>query len=245
MIGKFKDNILILNKGYDIKNFFKNKFYEIKDNKITLSSPAFIFKNDKIINLEKGEYDLEEIKKILFSDEINEDSFKNDLIYKNNKFIYIHFFDIHYDKCKYFNTSLEDVKKAEKFLSDFIDERFKNVSKEPILLVFNELFFNAYEHGNLGITFEQKENLLKDGKYMDFLKNAKSDKKIYLCVSKLEYKNKKYLVCKITDEGEGFDIKQKKVALYNGRGLLMSDRICDGVFYNQKGNSVLFIKEIK
>ena len=245
MIGKFKDNIFILNKNIEIDDFFKNHFYEIKDNKITLLSPAFIFKDDKIITLEKGEYDLEEINKILFSDEINKDKFENNLIYNDDKFIYIHFFDIKYDKCKYFNTSFEDVKKAEKFLSDFIYERFGDVSKESVLLVFNELFFNAYEHGNLSLNFEEKEKLLENGKYMDFLKNAKSDKKIYLCVSKLEYKNGQYLIAKITDEGKGFNVKQKKTALYNGRGLLMSDRICDGVFYNQKGNSVIFIKEMK
>ena len=245
MIGKFKDNVFILNKNIEIDDFFKNQFYEIKENKIILFSPAFIFKDDKIITLEKGEYDLEEINKILFSDEINKEKFENNLIYNDDKFIYIHFFDIKYDKCKYLNTSFEDIKKAEKFLSDFIDERFGNVSKESVLLVFNELFFNAYEHGNLAVSFEEKEKLLEDGKYMEFLKNAKSDKKIYLCVSKLEYKNRQYLIAKITDEGKGFDIKQKKTALYNGRGLLMSDRICDGIFYNQKGNSVIFIKEIK
>lgn len=245
MIGKFKDNVFILNKNIEIDDFFKNQFYEIKENKIILFSPAFGLIDKKIGLLKEGVYDMTNVPKLLFANYIDEKIFLNKFVYNDDKFVYIHFFDINYNKCKYFNTSFEDIKKAEKFLSDFIDERFGDASKESVLLVFNELFFNAYEHGNLAISFEDKEKLLEDGKYMDFLKNAKSDKKIYLCLSKLMYNNNLYLIVKITDEGEGFDIKQKKTALYNGRGLLMSYRICDGVFYNPKGNFVIFIKEIK
>ena len=245
MIGRFKDNIFVLNKNCDIKDYFKNQFYEIKKDKVILYTKAFAFSNDKIITLDKGEYSKKELVKLLFSDKVNKDSFLNDFVYDDDKFIYIHFFDMKYSECKDFQTSFEEVKKAENFIAEFLDKKFDNPLKEPILLVFNELFFNAYEHGNLGLTFDEKEQLLREKKYMDFLKNAKSNKKINICVSKLHYKDKTYFVCKITDEGEGFDLNQNKTALFNGRGLLMSDRICNGVFYNEKGNSVLFIKEIK
>lgn len=245
MIGRFKNNIFILSKNIEINDFFKNKFYKIRKNKIILYSSAFALINDKIIVLQKGEYETKNISKILFSNHLNEESFLNEFVYENEEFICIHFYNLKFAKCKEFKTEYFSINEAERFVEDFLDKEFKNIKKEPVLLVFNELFFNAYEHGNLGVSFEEKEKLLKENKYLDFLKNSETHELIEICINKITYKNRVYFVCKITDEGEGFDILQKKEALYNGRGVLMSDRICNGVFYNEKGNSVLFFKEIK
>ena len=245
MIGRFGENIFILNKNFDIKDCFKNQYYEIKGEKIVLFSSAFALINGKTTILKPNTYYIKNIKKLLFADSINEEFFCKQFIYEGEKFIYIHFYNIKYQKCEEFKTKFEDVKKAEEFLEKFLDNEFKNIKKESMLLIFNELFFNSYEHGNLGLTFEKKEQLFKENRYIEYLKKAKSDKSINVCIGKINYKNNQYLVCKITDEGNGFDLNQNKTALYNGRGLLMSSKISKGVFYNEKGNSVIFIKEIK
>ncbi len=245
MIGKYKGDIFILNKNINMKDYFNNKYYHLKGSKISIFSSAFALIDEKINILNPAIYNIKDFEKVLFSDDMNKKSFFDDFVYENEKFIYIHFYKIKYFKCKNFKTEFSEIKRAEKFLEDFLDLEFVNVQKENILLPFNELFLNAYEHGNLGMDFKDKEKLLKENKYINYLKKSKSDKLINVCIGKFIYKNTIYIVCKITDKGKGFDLKNHQKAFYNGRGLLISDKMCNGIFYNEKGNSVLFIKEMK
>jgi CheY-like chemotaxis protein/anti-sigma regulatory factor (Ser/Thr protein kinase) len=115
---------------------------------------------------------------------------------------------------------------------------------------FTEMIMNAYEHGNLGINFDRKQQLLEDGEYHDFINEEEKnhqDKNImiqYYIVNGM-------LILNIQDEGKGFDtnilkelfIKDNE-AMFHGRGVKISSSDFDFVVYNDIGNSVLFGKKL-
>ena len=227
MIGRFFEDLIVLKKGYEIKDFLENDFFSIKDDKVILFKEAYALKDREILKLKNGEYNIKEFDKIVIADELNRENFLNEFLYENGKFILLKKLDLEYE-CEKFKTEYSSFKKAEDFFSKF-------TKNDILLLIFNELFFNAYEHGNLGLSFEDKENLIKEDKYIEFLKSNENDKFIEICVAKKD----NYIIVKITDEGEGFQLKEK-TALYNGRGIKMSEKFAY-LFYNKKGNSVIFI----
>lgn len=116
-----------------------------------------------------------------------------------------------------------------------------------------EMIINAIEHGNLGISFEEKTNAMLEEKLFDLIRNRQDDPK---------YGNRKVKVVSILtskkfgvyieDEGEGFDHKKflgKKpgsdAELAHGRGILMARSVFDIIKYNEKGNGVTLLKRFK
>ena len=118
-------------------------------------------------------------------------------------------------------------------------------------LVFLELFMNAYEHGNLGIDREKKKRYLEQGIYYEKLPiiEQNSDAKISVKVYEMQKSGVASIVTQICDEGRGFNllqfIKQSKSKTNpNGRGIFVSRKNCNDIYYNKRGNCVLFfIKE--
>jgi len=149
---------------------------------------------------------------------------------------------------KVFNTSLKDIDEAIKWYEGILNKFFKdNNVKSKLVLVFQELFMNAYEHGNLGISKKEKARLLKEDFYIDFLKDKEKecDKKIIVKIYKL-INSILHLAVEICDEGEGFDfdkIGNTKTTEFNGRGILISNKITK-IYYNRKGNCALFINNL-
>jgi len=234
MIGFFNESCFILVKHYEIDNFISNQYYKIEKEYITLFCEAFILKNNKIKKV-KGKIKID-FEKLLISPMIDEDKFLNSYIYDDDKFIFFNFLISKENfECKIFDTKLESIDRA----NEFIEERVKD---PKLLVAFTELFLNAYEHGNLGLSFEEKSNLMREGKYIEYLKNHKTDKKIIICFSSFVYKSQKIDAIKIVDEGEGFEVIEKQ-GLFNGRGIKLSSKYAY-IFYNQKGNEVLIIKEV-
>ena len=229
MIGKYFDNFIILVKGYKLKNYYDNEFFTIKDNKLILHTKAYALKDNKVLILKEGEYLLKDFKKIVITDHLDKERFINDLIYDNERFICLEQLHINFE-CKKFKTKYSSFKKAEDYIKQFLGEK----EMEAVLLAFNELFMNAYEHGNLGLSFEEKERLIREDKYLDFLKKE-VDKEIEVCVAQKD----NYIFVMITDEGEGFEWRNRK-CMFNGRGIKLCEKYVN-LFYNKKGNSVLFI----
>lgn len=123
-----------------------------------------------------------------------------------------------------------------------------------IKIGLQETLVNAIEHGNLGISFDEKSKALNEGKYMDLIRERQKDpiyRKRKVTVDYILGENSvKYL---ITDEGDGFDFEKtmakikKKVnseLLPHGRGINMTSVIFDEVKYNSKGNQVLLTKKL-
>jgi hypothetical protein len=151
-----------------------------------------------------------------------------------------------------FGTSLDDLSKAEEWYErlwqDF-NVDMKCVYKAGV--VFSELFMNAYEHGNLGIDSKTKHRYLEDDVYFEKLSEAERlcDKKIFIEVYKVEELSSEYIITKICDEGEGFDTQIlsqifRNSRKFNGRGVFVSRKNSMGIYYNTKGNCVLFLNKI-
>lgn len=111
----------------------------------------------------------------------------------------------------------------------------------------NELLLNAVEHGNLGITFEEKSRLLEEGRWMEEIRDR---------LEQPRYKHKSAVVryyrtagahhIMITDDGNGFDyaryldINPSQLMLPHGRGVAVSKATAfDEMQYLGKGNKVV------
>ncbi|MDR2210506.1 MAG: ATP-binding protein [Spirochaetaceae bacterium] len=123
-------------------------------------------------------------------------------------------------------------------------------SKMQLQLALAELIVNAIEHGNCGISYEEKTKALERGispidliaekcrdpaiqaKKVTFLWEIKADRSVFI----------------IHDEGKGFDVKAhlEKVAnqdeySLHGRGIQMAAGLAHEIKYNGKGNQVALI----
>ena len=110
---------------------------------------------------------------------------------------------------------------------------------------------NAYEHGNLGIAASTKNALMENDTYFDTLlsKEKECEKNIDVKIDKIEHNSSIYIVTHITDEGEGFDTQIlseifRNSETFNGRGVFVSRKNSSGIYYNNKGNSVLFLNRL-
>lgn len=108
----------------------------------------------------------------------------------------------------------------------------------------NELFINAIEHGNLGITYEEKNQILKKNTWLST---------VYGRLFMAENKTKRVRVCfiktpdciqiKIKDSGKGFNWKPylslQDNRRFNGRGIMIAKEYAfDDIAFNSLGNEV-------
>ena len=153
---------------------------------------------------------------------------------------------------KTFNSTLDDIDNANEWYNDVWSEFTED--EEPINasgVVFTELFMNAYEHGNLGIDTETKHLLLEEDTYFETLLEKESicSKKITVKIDRIQHTSGCYVTTQISDEGDGFDttiLKEtfKNLQTFNGRGVFVSRKNSLGIYYNAKGNVVLYLNKI-
>ena len=131
----------------------------------------------------------------------------------------------------------------------YCSNRIDDEGRFALQTALMELSTNALEHGNCGITYEEKSEWMKSGKnVLDLIDQKRSlpenkDKKI-----KISYfigKDKSHFA--IEDEGPGFDWKARMVSgdvpdfeLEHGRGISLSRGLVSALHYNEKGNAVSF-----
>ncbi|WP_457749306.1 SpoIIE family protein phosphatase [Sulfurimonas sp.] len=143
-----------------------------------------------------------------------------------------------------FETSLESVENANQWYESIC----KNGSS---VIAFNELFMNAYEHGNLALDADTKHKLLLEDTYFETLLTLEKDcdKKITVKIYKIKNLSSEYMVTQIIDEGNGFDTNLlttifRNSKKFNGRGVFVSRKNSMGIYFNSKGNSVLFLNKL-
>ena len=121
-----------------------------------------------------------------------------------------------------------------------------------IRIAIREAIINAIEHGNLGLSFQEKTASQLSGGYFDLVKKRQKDpafreRKVHVECS-LEPKRVMYSV---TDEGGGFDHRAmfnmdsesvENSMLMHGRGLLLIRHAFDEVKFNERGNRIEMIK---
>ena len=121
-----------------------------------------------------------------------------------------------------------------------------------IRIGLREIIVNAIEHGNLGITYIEKTDLLKSGNYQEEIRRRlmteandrrKVRIKLTLTPTQIRYR--------ISDEGKGFDHNrfgfhmdpEQVEASLHGRGIFITRNAFSQVLYNESGNSVLLIRD--
>ncbi|MGQ9615896.1 MAG: response regulator [Spirochaetota bacterium] len=131
-----------------------------------------------------------------------------------------------------------------------ISPRVESRLHEGMRLGLYEILVNAIEHGNLGISYEEKTKAQQDNSYLELLK-AKiieadaQGKRVYINST---YKDDT-LKIEIRDEGEGFDFNAlpdmsdpENVMASHGRGIFLCSIYFDQIVYAKPGNCVTLIK---
>ena len=165
----------------------------------------------------------------------------------------IHFTDETCVETRLFDAKLEEVDKANDWYTGVLSKISSNEeSVNGAGVAFSELFMNAYEHGSLGISSEQKHQLLDEDLYFDRLleDEKKCSKKITVHINLIQNDSYKYVVTRISDEGEGFDTQIlseifRSSRAYNGRGVFVSRKNSMGIYYNCAGNTVLYLNKMR
>jgi len=126
--------------------------------------------------------------------------------------------------------------------------RISNLFPDPdkVLLGLTELVINAVEHGNLGITYEEKSSLLNENLWHSEIERRQKDKDYVNKVASLSFaKNDSEYVVVVKDQGLGFnwekflDMNAERAYDSHGRGIAMAGMISfDKLEYKGCGNEV-------
>lgn len=126
----------------------------------------------------------------------------------------------------------------------------KPESKMHLQLCLDELIVNGVEHGNCGISFEEKSEFLKSGKsVVELVEEKCRDPKIARKKVVLEWEiDRDKTKFTVADEGGGFDVTSLKDKLdregplaLHGRGIRMARAFAEKLYYNRKGNKVVIL----
>ncbi|HBA85228.1 MAG TPA: hypothetical protein DCZ95_14160 [Verrucomicrobia bacterium] len=141
-----------------------------------------------------------------------------------------------------------------RFLVQEIEDLLPDKERRDIILGLDELLMNAMEHGNLGITYEEKNAALTEvsGLKQLYEQRLTEPKRIDRRVV-VEFKfNGAFFEWLITDEGEGFDwnaipnpLEENRILNSCGRGIFLSRLIFDEMEYLGRGNAVRARKFVK
>lgn len=138
------------------------------------------------------------------------------------------------------------------FISAIARSYIDEAHATTLRIMLREMLLNAIEHGNLEIDFDTKTTALMHETYFQLIDDRRRQapyRDRVVLVDALISSEK--LAFRITDEGPGFDHRQMLQKLSgetnetaHGRGIVMTLQEFDIVRYNEKGNSVVMIKNI-
>lgn len=198
-----------------------------------------------------------------FKNSFTREDFKNRFLKRVNSqedditVIFLHHIDLKHKLIteKRIQSSMSEVEETQEWYENFVkqftdDEAILN----NMTLTFTEMILNAHEHGNMSIDYSLKHKMISDGSYWTRLEELEEKlskvKQIDIKIYKINYgNNQNYLVTNIEDEGKGFDTQILIKILrnrdsFNGKGVYISRKSSSGIYYNRRGNDVLFIHKI-
>jgi anti-sigma regulatory factor (Ser/Thr protein kinase) len=120
-------------------------------------------------------------------------------------------------------------------------------NKVRLQIALEELIVNGIEHGNCGITYNEKTNALENGiSVAELVALRCKDEKIANKKVHINWEIKADLsIFTIIDEGDGFDVEkvQSKIAQQDaysrhGRGIALAMNMLNSIRYTKKGNAV-------
>ncbi len=117
---------------------------------------------------------------------------------------------------------------------------------ERVIIGLTELLVNAVEHGNLGITYREKTELLESGNLQQEIERRLALPELASRRVRVTFRrDPERLSTTIEDEGEGFDwrpyldVDPERALDPNGHGIAIACGMCfDEVTYQGKGNVV-------
>ena len=120
---------------------------------------------------------------------------------------------------------------------------------EKVVMGLNDILVNAVEHGNLGISFQEKTKLYVEERWEEEIhRRLRLPEYAEKYVEVWFERHKEEIHFLITDQGSGFDWRQyeefsPELALdSHGRGIAMAKALCfDRLEYIGKGNKVLCV----
>ncbi len=129
-------------------------------------------------------------------------------------------------------------------LANFLAEACPNA--RLALLGITEILVNALEHGNLGITFEEKSALHLADEWLDEInRRLKLPEHSGQWVSVRFQRDKSEITLVVTDQGKGFDwrkyqtVHSENKLRQHGRGILVAKHFAfKDLHYSEKGNEV-------
>ena len=112
-----------------------------------------------------------------------------------------------------------------------------------------ELLYNAVEHGNLEIGYQEKRQALAENRYEDLLRQRLGDPALNtrrVTIHVCSQKDTEQLIYHIADEGNGFawrpllqcSDESCGPAALNGRGIFIARSLSTHLIYNERGNEV-------
>lgn len=117
-----------------------------------------------------------------------------------------------------------------------------------------EMLYNAIEHGNLNISYDEKTGATSTPggeTYFQLIVERQQDPRYRDRGISIAYSlNRHRVMFVIRDEGDGFNHEhmlrhRADGDVYHGRGIAMAREIFDTVSYNDKGNAVVLVKNFK
>ena len=127
------------------------------------------------------------------------------------------------------------------------------VQVESIRVALSEIIINGIEHGNLEVSYEEKNKRIDNFEaYSIFLEDLADNQNFKDRHVEIEYTfNREMVRFVIRDEGNGFDhanlpdpTDPMNLMNSHGRGILMTRIYMDEVTFNDKGNEVTLIKYV-
>ena len=151
------------------------------------------------------------------------------------------FVNIIHEKIFNIPTRYDKIDEASELIRDEMISCNINVDEyDSFFTAVSECLMNAYEHGNLAITFDIKHELIKNGTYEEELlkKEAVCDKSISMKYVLCNDINNRYLIVSVRDEGVGYPVSVFKNAIgdttkFNGRGIKIIDYYTDIFFFSE------------
>jgi hypothetical protein len=118
-------------------------------------------------------------------------------------------------------------------------------------LALSELIINGIEHGNCGISYEEKTRAMMEGLGMaEVIAFKNEDPDISKRIVRLDWDfSDQEIRFNISDCGDGFDVAgfisslkdKSNEKSYHGRGILLAQSISDKLIFNRKGNRVSLV----
>jgi anti-sigma regulatory factor (Ser/Thr protein kinase) len=144
-----------------------------------------------------------------------------------------------------YHFSFQNIEQASQ-IAEFITSCCPMHYQKRVQIGITEIFINAIEHGNLGISCELKSYLKNENQWEQEIQRRleKEENRSKFVNVKFEL-NPNSLSITVIDQGCGFDwqnfCKPNKINSYkhHGRGILMAKEYCfDSIEFSQKGHEV-------